>query len=309
MPGSIVIIDDEKDVSESLQEALCDAGYPAIAAPTVQAGLELVAKQDVDVVLTDLGMAEMSGLVVCERVMGVRPDIPVVVITGQNDVDSAVASLRAGAFDFITKPVDSKLLDAHRRSRGRPPAHARRAASGCGRSSGRASTSPATSAASPQMRKVSDLVARVATSEAAVLIHGETGTGKELVARALHHASDRRKGPVRGHQLRRRAADAARERAVRPRARRLHRREGRPHGAVRAGRRRHAVPRRDRRAAARDAAQAAARAAGAQGAARRRRTPRSPFDARLVDRDQPRPRGRGRRASASAKTSSTASTS
>ena len=144
-------------------------------------------------------------------------------------------------------------------------------------------------------------------ADVSVLITGESGTGKELVARALHTEGSRAHAAVRRGQLRRDSRGAARDRAVRPRARRVHRRDRRQARPVRGGRRRHAVPRRDRRAVARPAGQAAARAPGAQGQAGRR--DRGDRGRRPRDRgDEPRPRGRGRARQRSARTSTTGST-
>ena len=103
---------------------------------------------------------------------------------------------------------------------------------------------------SPAMQELFGLIRRLAPHVRTALITGETGTGKELVARALHRLGPRARSPVRHRQLLRGGRDAVRERAVRPRARRVHRRDRDQARPVRAGRRRHAVPRRDRRAAA-----------------------------------------------------------
>ena len=110
MARRLLVIDDEKDMCDLLQIALEREGHQVIATTSAKAALEWVAKEDIDVVLTDLGMAEMSGIAVCERVLGTQPDIPVIVVTGQNTMDSVVGALRAGAYDFITKPVDTELL-------------------------------------------------------------------------------------------------------------------------------------------------------------------------------------------------------
>ena len=189
----VLIVDDEKEMGDLLRRALERSGHDVVSVTSAQEALDLVATEDIELVLTDLGMSEMTGISVCERVVGTQPDIPVIVVTGQNTVDSAVASLRAGAYDFLTKPVDFKLLAltveraiSHRKlheevKRLRIAVGGAATASLLGQSSG--------------MRKVYDLVARIATTDTSVLIHGETGTGKELVARAIHAASPRNKGP------------------------------------------------------------------------------------------------------------------
>ena len=117
---------------------------------------------------------------------------------------------------------------------------------------------------------------------ATVLIPGESGTGKELVARALHDREPAQGPAVRRGQLRRAPRDAARERAVRPREGRVHRRAPRQEGPLRGGRRRHDLPRRDRRHPAGDAGAAAPRPAGGRGQARRRRTSSIKVDVRVI---------------------------
>src|SRR4051812_38246664 len=193
MARRVVIVDDEPDMGDLLKHALTRAGHDAVAVTSVKEALDLVASEDIEVVLTDLGMAEMNGINVCERVLGTHPDIPVIVVTGQSTLDSAVASLRAGAYDFITKPVDVKLLSltveraiSHRRLH-EEVKRLRAVTSESG--------SPLVLGQSSKMRKVHELINRIAGSETSVLIHGETGTGKELIARAVHNASTRSKGP------------------------------------------------------------------------------------------------------------------
>src|SRR3954469_25118798 len=110
MARRLLIVDDERDMADLLKSALSRAGHDAVAVTSVKEALDLVATEEIELVLTDLGMAEMDGIDVCARVLGAQPDVPVIVVTGPSTLDSAVASLRAGAYDFITKPVDTKLL-------------------------------------------------------------------------------------------------------------------------------------------------------------------------------------------------------
>jgi two-component system response regulator HydG len=192
MARPLLVVDDEKDMCDQLQLALERAGHPVIAATSAKAALEVVGREDVEVVLTDLGMSEMSGIAVCERVIGTQPDVPVIVVTGMGSLDSAVAALRAGAYDFITKPVDVDLLNL---SVERAMAH-RKLHDEVKRLRQVTPTAPADELLGPStaMASVRDLIARVAASETSVLVHGETGTGKELVARAIHQASPRKSG-------------------------------------------------------------------------------------------------------------------
>ncbi|MBX3188310.1 MAG: sigma-54-dependent Fis family transcriptional regulator [Labilithrix sp.] len=191
----LLVVDDERDTCELLEMALSRQGMQVTTSTTASDALEMIAARDFDVVLTDLSMPQVSGLEVCERVLAVRPEVPVVVITGYGTLETAMGAIRAGAYDFVTKPIESKTLGVvvsravqHRRLR--EQIRQLRAARD-------ASQTALTRiiGGSPAMRKVADLIERVGDSDASVLIHGETGTGKELVARAVHQRSRRREGP------------------------------------------------------------------------------------------------------------------
>jgi two-component system response regulator HydG len=191
----ILIVDDEQETCDLLSMVLEREGYGVQASTSAQAALELVGSRDFDLVLTDLSMPEMGGLELCERVLGTRPNVPVIVITGQGSLEAAIGAIRVGAYDFITKPVDPKILlltvaralehkglqDEVKRLQAAAPIDSTLIENVVGQSSA--------------MRRVFGLVARVADSEAGVLIHGETGTGKELIARAIHENGRRKDGP------------------------------------------------------------------------------------------------------------------
>ncbi len=196
MKGQALVVDDEQETCDLLEMALVRHGFKVTTCTAAHRALELVATQDFDVVLTDLNMPDMSGLDLCERVLGTRPNMPVVVITGQGSLETAIGAIRVGAYDFITKPVDAKLLylsvsraiqhrhlqDEVRRLRAAVAADTDTAENAIVGQSG-------------AMRRVYELVARVGESDASVLIHGETGTGKELIARGIHARSKRKDGP------------------------------------------------------------------------------------------------------------------
>ena len=175
-----------------MQATLERLGYAVTFTTSASAALDKVAAEEFDVVLTDLGMAEMDGLSLCERILGTRPDMPIIVVTGEAVLDRAIAALRAGAYDFITKPADPALL-AHSVARAvqnrRLTQEVKRLREAAGaRSADMVGESSA-------MRRVYDLIDRVAESDTSLLIHGETGTGKELIARAVHARSRRKNGP------------------------------------------------------------------------------------------------------------------
>ncbi len=190
----ILVVDDEADACDLLKWALEPLGYQVTAVTSASAALERVAGEDFDAVLTDLSMGEMSGLHLCERILGTKPDMPVIVVTGAGQLESAISAMRVGAYDFLTKPVDPQIL-AH--SVARAVEH-RRLGEEVRRLRTAASTdSPLTNVIgeSAAMRRVYELVTRVAESDASVLIQGETGTGKELIARAIHANSSRKGKP------------------------------------------------------------------------------------------------------------------
>jgi len=188
-----LIVDDEPDMGK-----LMDAGLRAVGIQTrVVAGSEealaLVASEDFDVVLTDLQMPGMSGLELCERLVAQRPDVPVVVVTGHGTLETAIGAIRAGAYDFVQKPIkiETLQLTVERALRHHGLSEEIRIL----REVALPAPFEGIVGQSAPMRTVFDLVARVAPTDASVLLTGESGTGKELVARALHGRSRRHAGP------------------------------------------------------------------------------------------------------------------
>jgi DNA-binding NtrC family response regulator len=189
----LLIVDDDASACDALQDEL-RGDYVVGVATSGAAALEKLDGWDADVVITDLSMEDMDGIDLCAKIRCSRPELPVIVVTGYGSMDSAVASLRAGAYDFVTKPIDVEVLRHSircaieqctlrrevKRLRGVTPRN-----EGLGGMHGE----------SLAMQKLIDRVARVAPTNAAVLVIGESGTGKELVARALHAESERREGP------------------------------------------------------------------------------------------------------------------
>ena len=110
MSGRVLVVDDDQSVCELLEVTLRRQGLEVEWRTSGLDALELVAERDFDVILTDLGMASLSGLELCARILEIRPEVPVIVVTGDASMGTAVGAIRAGAYDFITKPVDGDLL-------------------------------------------------------------------------------------------------------------------------------------------------------------------------------------------------------
>jgi two-component system response regulator HydG len=147
------------------------------------------------VVLTDLKMPGMDGIRFCSRIVANRPDVPVVVMTAFGSLETAIAAIRAGAYDFVTKPIEMELLALILR-RAVEHRHLQEKIKFLSDAVERTARFEELLGESPGMQKLYDQLSRIADSEASVLIIGESGTGKELVARALHSRSRRRAKPL-----------------------------------------------------------------------------------------------------------------
>lgn len=191
---TILVIDDDQDMCELIDEGLRGRGFDVVWRTRAADGLELLPTQDFGVVLTDLQLGESNGLDVCQRVHEIRPDIPTIVMTAFGNMEAAIAAIRAGAHDFINKPFE---LDALAHTVQRAVKHQWLQDEVKRLTQAARHTDPATGLVgeSASIRRVFDLVHRVADSDASVLLTGESGTGKELVARALHSGSSRQHRP------------------------------------------------------------------------------------------------------------------
>jgi two-component system nitrogen regulation response regulator GlnG len=186
------VIDDDRSVRFVLAEALREAGFMVRDFDNARAALSVLAHARPAAVFTDVRMPGMGGIELLGSLNARLPDVPVVVMSAYTDVASTAGAFRGGAFEFLSKPFD---LD-------QAVAVARRALAGGDAAPGRAEPGPAVAPAdvelvgsAPTMRDVFRAIGRVARTRLNVLVTGETGTGKELVARALHRHSDRARGP------------------------------------------------------------------------------------------------------------------
>jgi DNA-binding NtrC family response regulator len=195
MTERILVVDDDPDACSLIESMLGRLGYSAESTTSPNDALERVGRERYAAILTDLEMAEMSGLALCERLIGSAPNVPVIVVTGYASIETAISAMRVGAYDYLTKPLDAKLLGlgvARAVQHGKLTSELKLLREEVGEPSQLARSLIGESSS---MRRVHDLIDRVAGSDASVLIQGETGTGKELVARAIHSSSPRKDGP------------------------------------------------------------------------------------------------------------------
>jgi DNA-binding NtrC family response regulator len=195
MNARILVIDDEQDLCDLLKSTIERTGATVVACTSARDALVHLATEEFDAVLTDLGMSEMGGLEVCERVEQINPALPVLVVTGHVGFDDAVAAMRAGAYDFITKPISDPELITIAIARAVEHYRLRRELKRLQRVVEAVSAPSHIVGSSGAMRGIHDTIARISAGDASVLIHGETGTGKELVARRIHALGARKDGP------------------------------------------------------------------------------------------------------------------
>jgi len=194
MKLTVLVADDEKNIREGLREALLLDGYEVLAAADGREALDIVNRGEVDLLITDLKMPRLSGEELLKSVSVQFPTVPVIILTGHGTIESAVQAMHDGAYDFLTKPVnlDRLSLLVRRALTSRELALQNRAMQEeLERRSGFASII----GRSAEMRQVFEMVRQVAPSRSSVLITGESGVGKEMIAEALHYNSPRKDKP------------------------------------------------------------------------------------------------------------------
>jgi len=188
----ILIIDDEKSIRHSLKEILEYENYKVDEAPDGIEGIKMAEKEKYDIIFCDIKMPRMDGIEVLENLQSKFPEVPVVMISGHGNIDTAVEAIRKGAFDFIAKPLDlNRILITVRNALDRTvlvkeTKTLKRKMSRTNEMIGE----------SEGIRKIKDMIDRVAPTDARVMITGSNGTGKELVARWIHEKSSRNSMPL-----------------------------------------------------------------------------------------------------------------
>jgi len=195
-PGDVrvLIVDNDAPHAKTVAESLRRVGYDCAVATSGIAGARLVEQESFDVVITDLKMADLDGLELLARTKQALPDAEVILVTGHGTIPSAVAAMQRGAFNYLQKPLDL----AHLRvitEKASAAARLRHANVELRRRLDERFGFEGVIGSSPLMNSVIDRLKRIAPTDASVLIQGETGTGKELVAQAIHQNSPRKNKP------------------------------------------------------------------------------------------------------------------
>ena len=191
MSRTILIIDDEASIRQSLSGALSDEGYQVMSAPNAAQGIELLRKNNPDVVIMDIWMPDIDGLTALNEIKQQGFETPVIMMSGHGTIETAVKATKLGAFDFVEKPVelDRILVLVRNALSARDLIQENQALRK------QISTRKPLIGESPAMKQVKELIKRVAPTSGSVLITGENGTGKEVVAQTIHALSARFKKP------------------------------------------------------------------------------------------------------------------
>jgi len=192
--SKILLIEDEAAIRRVLVKILNEENkdYNVTEAEDGLAGMELIKKEDYDLVLCDIKMPKMDGVEVLEATSKIKPEIPFVMISGHGDLDTAVQTMRMGAFDYISKPPDlNRLLNAVRNALDRKQLVQENA-----RLKKKVGKNFQMIGESEEINRIKEIIEKVAPTDARVLVTGANGTGKELVAHWIHQKSERSKGPM-----------------------------------------------------------------------------------------------------------------
>ena len=189
--GKVLVIDDERAIRSTLKDILSLEGFDVELAENGAAGIEQFEKGGIDVVFLDIKMPGMDGIEVLERLQAISPEVPVVMISGHGTIDTAVEAIKKGAYDFIAKPLDLNRILITLRNATDITSLVQEAK----KLRSKVNKTYEIVGESAPIRRVKDIIEKVAPTEARVMITGANGTGKELVARWLHEKSNRAAGP------------------------------------------------------------------------------------------------------------------
>ena len=190
--SSILIIDDEKAIRKTLGEILSYEGYQIDDAENGEEGLKRIKEKNYDVVLCDIKMPKVDGLEFLEKARESNPDLPIIMISGHGTIETAVEAVKKGAFDYVAKPPDlNRLLITIRNAMDKQSLVTETKVL-----KRKVSKVQEMIGDSTALKKIKDTIDKVASTDARVLITGENGLGKELVARWMHEKSNRSNGPI-----------------------------------------------------------------------------------------------------------------
>ncbi len=189
--SKILVIDDERAIRNTLKEVLEYEKHEVDLAEDGPSGLEMFNANSYDIVLCDIKMAKMDGIEVLQKICEISADTPVIMISGHGNIDTAVESIKKGAYDFLEKPLDlNRLLITIRNATDKSTLITQTQVL-----KNKVSKMYEMAGESEAIKKVKEMIDRVAPTEARILITGANGTGKELVAHQIHEKSNRAKGP------------------------------------------------------------------------------------------------------------------
>jgi len=192
MAQTILVIDDEKSIRRALNDILIMEGFKVDEAADGAEGIQKIETNNYDCILCDIKMPKVDGIEVLQKAQELKPDVPFIVISGHGNIETAVDAVKKGAFDYISKPPDlNRLLITIRNAMDKKSLvaetkHLRKKVT---------KTSEMIGTSAP-MQKIKDTIEKVAPTDARVLITGENGAGKELVARNIHQLSNRSNSPL-----------------------------------------------------------------------------------------------------------------
>ncbi|MHC4482843.1 MAG: sigma-54-dependent transcriptional regulator [Planctomycetota bacterium] len=194
----VLVVDDERDHADGIAEALEKSCAKAITVYTGKDALEIIREQRVDVIVTDLKLGgNIDGLAILEEVRKDNPDTEVILITAYATIDTCKEAIRRGAYDYLVKPIDIDQLRTLVVQAGRKASKAVRRERAVSEANGKDFVFEGVWGRNPAMQGIFEVLRRVAPTSISVLIEGQSGTGKELLARAIHNNSPRRNKPFR----------------------------------------------------------------------------------------------------------------